>query len=600
MRFVRKSLIIPTFVLTVLIYLTLNNLPIPTNRPEITIQTTSSNGKPAQKDNRVHWQKPPEKYPVTSFIPLPTDPPVKIPRIQYDFPREHSSDRKRREERQAAVKEAFTHAWNGYKEHAWLKDEIAPISGGYVNTFAGWAATLVDALDTLFIMGMKDEFENALAALEEIDFTTTDDKDINVFETTIRYLGGLLAAHDLSNGKYPVLLKKAVEVADFLYGAFDTPNRMQMSRWEWKKSVQGMPIRPARNTLLAELGSLSLEFTRLTQLTGDPKYFDAIQRVTDNLERAQPKTQIPGLWPIVVDAENLVFDDNRFTVGAMADSTYEYLPKEHLLLGGRTKQYQRMYEAAIEAIKRHLLYRPLTKNGEDVLLSGNVHTYGSGTISLETQAQHLTCFIGGMVGIAAKIFERPDELPIARKLVDGCIWAYDLMPTGLMPEVFYTAACDDKDNCPWDEKKWLAEVRRLATHRGIVGSSEDEDGYARELVSKAKLQPGITLINDARYMLRPEAIESVFIMYRITGDKTLQDAAWRMFQSIEKLARTPYAHAVVQDVRTIDTGKADKMESFWLAETLKYFYLIFSEPSLVSLDEYVLNTEAHPLKRPPA
>lgn len=87
---------------------------------------------------------------------------------------------------------------------------------------------------------------------------------------------------------------------------------------------------------------------------------------------------------------------------------------------------------------------------------------------------------------------------------------------------------------------------------------------------------------------RPEAIESVFILYRITGDKELQDAAWRMFQSIEKLARTEYAHAGIYDVRTLDTEKMDKMESFWLAETLKYFYLIFSEPSLVSLDEYVL------------
>lgn len=235
MRFVRKSLIIPTCVLTILIYLFLNNPPSTTHRRNIPTQTTVSIQKPPPNDNRVHWQRPPEKHPVTSFIPLPTGKPAKIPRIQYDFPRERSSDRKRRQERQAAVKEAFIHAWSGYKEHAWLKDEVAPISGGYVNTFAGWAATLVDSLDTLLIMGLKDEFEKAVAALDQIDFTTTDDKDINVFETTIRYLGGLLAAHDLSDGKYPVLLQKAVEVAELLYGAFDTPNRMQMSRWEWKK-----------------------------------------------------------------------------------------------------------------------------------------------------------------------------------------------------------------------------------------------------------------------------------------------------------------------------------------------------------------------------
>jgi hypothetical protein len=87
---------------------------------------------------------------------------------------------------------------------------------------------------------------------------------------------------------------------------------------------------------------------------------------------------------------------------------------------------------------------------------------------------------------------------------------------------------------------------------------------------------------------RPEAIESVFIMYRLTGDKKLQDDAWRMFQSIEKATRTKHAHAAIDDVRDVKTTQLDYMESFWLAETLKYFYLIFSEPDLVSLDDYVL------------
>lgn len=87
---------------------------------------------------------------------------------------------------------------------------------------------------------------------------------------------------------------------------------------------------------------------------------------------------------------------------------------------------------------------------------------------------------------------------------------------------------------------------------------------------------------------RPEAVESIFILYRITGNKTLQDAGWRMFQKIETLTRTEYAHAGINDVRSLNTSRSDKMESFWLAETLKYFYLLFSEPSLVNLDEYVL------------
>ena len=84
-------------------------------------------------------------------------------------------------------------------------------------------------------MDLTDEFEEALEALEHIDFSTTDSIQINVFETNIRYLGGLLGAHDLTEGRYPILLKKATEIADFLYGSFDTRNRMPQSRWEWTR-----------------------------------------------------------------------------------------------------------------------------------------------------------------------------------------------------------------------------------------------------------------------------------------------------------------------------------------------------------------------------
>ena len=71
-----------------------------------------------------------------------------------------------------------------------------------------------------------------------------------------------------------------------------------------------------------------------------------------------------------------------------------------------------------------------------------------------------------------------------------------------------------------------------------------------------------------------------------------------LFRSITNATRTDIAFAALEDVSKKCSRQSDRMESFWLAETLKYFYLIFSEPTLVSLDEYVFNTEAHPLKRP--
>jgi mannosyl-oligosaccharide alpha-1,2-mannosidase len=110
--------------------------------------------------------------------------------------------------------------------------------------------------------------------------------------------------------------------------------------------------------------------------------------------------------------------------------------------------------------------------------------------------------------------------------------------------------------------------------------------------------PGIKSIPDPKYHLRPEAIESLFLLYRITGDKALLNSAWTMFEAIEGRTRTQFGNAALIDVTKVPPEKNDRMESFWTAETLKYFYLMFSEPNIISLDEWVFNTEAHPFRRP--
>lgn len=266
------------------------------------------------------------------------------------------------------------------------------------------------------------------------------------------------------------------------------------------RSASGLDIYPSSNTVLAELGSLNLEFTRMSQLTGDNKYFDAIQRITDNLESAQNNTEVPGLWPMMVDAHSMRFKDPRYTVGAMADSTYEYLPKEHMLLGAQTQQYQRMYETAITPIKERLLFRPMTKDGKDILFSGNIYASSkSDTEKIDPQVEHLKCYLGGTVGIGAKIFNRSEELSVARKLTDGCIWAYDIMPSGIMPETMYVSPCEDAENCPWDESKWYQGVRsRPPKHANIA----ETDAAAIALIEELQLYPGVTQVADARYMLR--------------------------------------------------------------------------------------------------
>jgi mannosyl-oligosaccharide alpha-1,2-mannosidase len=185
---------------------------------------------------KIYWSKLPEHFPIPSarIIQLPTGSPKQIPQIQYTFADESPNDKISREQKLGRIKKTFEFSWAGYKEKAWMQDELSPVSGAFRNPFCGWAATLVDSLDTLWLMGMKEEFEEAANAVKDIDFTTSVRRDIPLFETVIRYLGGLLAAYDLSGGKYRVFLEKAIELAEVLMGAFDTPNRMPMTYYFWK------------------------------------------------------------------------------------------------------------------------------------------------------------------------------------------------------------------------------------------------------------------------------------------------------------------------------------------------------------------------------
>jgi mannosyl-oligosaccharide alpha-1,2-mannosidase len=177
-------------------------------------------------------------------------------------------------------------------------------------------------------MGLHDDFHDAVKAIKKIDFSTCSLPDLNVFETTIRYLGGLLSAYDLSGGEYPMLIQKATELGDMLYKAFDTPNRMPITRWNFTAAANGVAQRASDSVLVSEIGSLTLEFTRLSQITGDLRYFDAVQRVMDVFDEQQDKTKLPGMWPVVVNAKAEDFTGySGFTIGGMADSLYEYLPK---------------------------------------------------------------------------------------------------------------------------------------------------------------------------------------------------------------------------------------------------------------------------------
>ncbi|ODA76029.1 hypothetical protein RJ55_08311 [Drechmeria coniospora] len=691
--------------------------------------------------DKLHWTKPPERFPIPkeSIIKLPAGRRKRIPKIQHSFQPESKASKDVRLERLAKVRGEIARAWGGYRSYAWMHDELSPVSGRHRDPFCGWAATLVDSLDTLWIAGLRDEFDEAAKAVKNIDFTATPRFSIPVFETTIRYLGGLIAAYDVSGGKrgnYPFLLEKARQLAEVLMGIFDTPNRMPILFYQWQPQFASQ-THTAGQASIAEFGTLSLEFTRLAQLTGENKYYDAVDRITDSLVELQKAgTVIPGLFPEHLDisgcnhtatlardmmsrAAQHQVDSNKdpgeasgygegakesvgdgdasdksgevlpradadaavgkradgtdgplaasgsraewdcvkqgvvpvsygsqsFHLGGSQDSAYEYFPKQHLLLGGLAPKYQKLYEDMADAVKEWLLFRPMVAGDWNVLFPARINTMGKPKEDLDVvyDVTHLTCFVGGMFGLGGKLFGRDKDVELAKQFTDGCVWAYQSTVTGVMAESARVMSCPTLDKCEFNEKQWhesldpyqewrdkrlqqwqnrtqelMAEYRERKAASSDPSSSaaaanpppDDVDEstinpepkpmshaeYIKNILDTESTPKGVVAMNSPNYILRPEAIESVWYMYRITGDPTWMDKGWVMFEATVRATRTSIANSAIRNVNHKDPALTDEMESFWLAETLKYYFLLFSEPSVISLDEWVLNTEAHPFK----
>lgn len=214
--------------------------PLPPNLEESSAQQPKFN-----------WNQRSDLHPIQNPAQIPSSKPKKnIPKIQFNFP---SIDPKKLDrfeivtydhnlKRQETVKRTFLRGWHGYRNRAWGSDFLLPVSGkrggsSNVTKDYGFAITLVEALDSLMILDLKEELEEALELVGRLDFSRSDERIVEVFEIAKSVLGGLLAAYDLSEANYPVLLVKAVELGDFLMGCFDTVNRMPVSRWEWKRYV---------------------------------------------------------------------------------------------------------------------------------------------------------------------------------------------------------------------------------------------------------------------------------------------------------------------------------------------------------------------------
>jgi len=121
----------------------------------------------------------------------------------------------------------------------------------------------------------------------------------------------------------------------------------------------------------------------------------------------------------------------------------------------------------MDAVRNHMLYRPMVPDNRDILFSGKVTKSGlDGPSTFDPEVTHLTCFLGGMVGMGAKVFGlEENDLEIAKKLSDGCVWAYGSMETGIMPEAAEVYLCQKDTDCQWNETLWMDALDPMAEQR---------------------------------------------------------------------------------------------------------------------------------------
>lgn len=445
-------------------------------------------------------------------------------------------------ERQSAIVAAFKHAWKGYKKYAWGHDHLKPISG----TFQDWfhlGLSIVDALDTIYIMGLTEEFAEAREwVATSLHFDVN--RDVNLFEVTIRVLGSLLSSYHLSGDK--MFLDKAVDLGTRLLPCFNSDSGVPYSDVNLATRKAHSP-KWSPDSSTSEVTTIQLEFRDLSRCTGDPKFEESAAKVSFHVHGLEKSD---GLVPIFINANTGNFRSySTITLGARGDSYYEYLLKQWIQTG-QTMDYLRddFIEAMLGVVK--LLTRRTSQN--KYLFIGELLAGGR---DFKPKMDHLTCYLPGTLALGVRYGLPQEHMQLAEDLMVTCYQMYAQQPTFLAPEITY-----------------------FNIQEGTTG-----DIYVKT--------------NDAHNLLRPEFVESLWYMYLVTGNQTYQDWGWQIFQAFEKYTKVTNGYTSINNVRNpLSTRPRDMMESFFLSETLKYLYLLFSDdPHLLSLDKYVLNSEAHPL-----
>ncbi|KAJ7033729.1 glycoside hydrolase family 47 protein [Mycena alexandri] len=452
----------------------------------------------------------------------------------------------------------FTTSYAAYKQFAFGHDDLSPVSKSFSDGRNGWGASIVDAMPTMVVMGLDDLFEEAVNFTAGIDFSKSKTGDtVSLFETTIRYVGGLLSSYELSGEQFPILVTKAQQVADKMAFAWTGTHDLP---YGFMNFATNKPTIATSN--IAEAGTLTLEWATLSKYTNNVTYGNLAARSAKHI--ATLAAPLPGLSAQGIDPTSGNAVGSYVTWGGGSDSYFEYLIKYARLTNTADTTFIDTWKTAVDSSIRTLLRNSTVGN----------HLYLAdfdGT-QIRHVGSHLACFYAGNWLLGGKLLQNQTIIDIALQLNEGCWNTYASTVTGIGPEAFAYISSDGS---------FTGGSAPTAAQTAFY----NQHGY---------------YITSSAYIQRPEVLESNFHAWRITGDTKYLDRAASAIDAFNKFLPAPAAFAGLNNVNSANGGLIDDMESFWFAEVLKYLYLTFDDPSHISLDEYVFNTECQPFKAPPA
>uniref|UniRef100_A0A672N705 alpha-1,2-Mannosidase n=1 Tax=Sinocyclocheilus grahami TaxID=75366 RepID=A0A672N705_SINGR len=406
-------------------------------------------------------------------------------------------------------------AWDNYKLYAWGKNELRPLTrnGNTGNMFGGLrGASIVDSLDTLYIMGLMEEYEEAKEWIQN-NLDLNSNGEASLFEVNIRYVGGLLSAYYLTGAE--IFKQKVMELGEKLLPAFNTPTGIprgviNLGSWGWAS---------AGSSILAEFGTLHLEFVHLSELSRNPVFTEKVM----NIRKLLNKIEKPhGLYPNFLSPVSGNWVQHHVSIGGLGDSFYEYLIKSYLMSEKTDQEAQKMYYSAMEAIETNLVQKSpggLTYVAE---WRGGI---------LDHKMGHLACFSGGMIGIGADdgpAGQRQHYLDLAAEITHTCHESYSRSATKLGPEAF----------------RFDAGAEATATR-----------------------------LSDRYYILRPEVIESYMYMWRLTHDPKYREWGWEAVEALEKHCRVDAGFSGIRDVYASTVSHDNMQQSFFLITLILHHFL---------------------------